>query len=507
MLRLEVRDSGRFWYVLIPELCGTGGWVDISRKFWAFCGWKSSEGSVDSRSFKEVAEIGGWPANTVAVKGKGRRCRGCDVEVIAESTQSFMTYLGRCLVGKMENEALGLPTAMEVQRWAQKMWKVTVGVQISDLGGASFLVSLPSVEEAQRVVKGCWSFGGRKLELEWWSPVGNCVKKGEVASEVWVRSLGLPLHLWDMEVFRAIGDSFGAFLHVDEDTRQRAHFRWARFAVRAIPALIPATVKIALGGWIYEVPLWVEKGPRVIFQSDVVFERGGGGGFAGVPEGPVVEGGRKKMTRVGSARGASGERGVGFFGSRINGRSSNFELGSDSGFGPGRVLGWREMQPRPQNGCGPRRVVGRREMQLGSSDGPVGKSNSTLSHFKREQVDKWAFLFKRPFKSKLVAIKNKKWVRRRDPGAGPSFRGEDGVVTIDGGCRETTCSSKRQPECVSYQQSFPASVDSSKVCMISERFSPSLPPSFSFAEERRGGVNSKDLGGLDVSATAVCFGR
>lgn len=226
----------------------------------------------------------------------------------------------------------------------------------------------------------------------------------------------------------------------------------------------------------------MEKGPRVIFQSDVVVERGGGGGFA------------------------SGERGVGFFGSRINGRSSNFELGSDSGFGPGRVLGWCEMQPRPQNGCGPRRVVGRREMQLGSSDGPVGKSNSTLSHFKREQVDKWAFLFKRPFKSKLVAIKNKKWVRRRDPGAGPSFRGEDGVVTIDGGCRETTCSSKRQPECVSYQQSFPASVDSSEVCMISERFSPSLPPSFSFAEERRGGVNSKDLGGLDVSAAAVCFG-
>ncbi|KAE9448055.1 hypothetical protein C3L33_20076, partial [Rhododendron williamsianum] len=66
---------------------------------------------------------------------------------------------------------------------------------------------------------------------------------------------------------------------------------------------LSASVLIALGGLVYEVPLWVEKGPRVIFQSDVVVERGGGGGFAGVPEGPVVEGGRKKMTRVGSARG------------------------------------------------------------------------------------------------------------------------------------------------------------------------------------------------------------
>ncbi|KAG5563761.1 hypothetical protein RHGRI_000082 [Rhododendron griersonianum] len=175
-----------------------------------------------------------------------------------------------------------------------------------------------------------------------------------------------------MEVFRAIGDSFGAFMHVDEDTRLRAHFQWARFAVRAVPA----TVKIALGGWIYEVPLWVEKGPRVLSQSDVVVERGGGGGSAGVSEGPVVEGGRKKMTREGSARDASGERGVGLYGSRVNSRNSNFELGSDFGLVPGHVLGRREMQPRPQNGYGPR--------------------------------------------GQVVAINNKKWVRRRDPGAGTS---------------------------------------------------------------------------------------
>lgn len=36
MLQLEVKDSGRFRYVLLPELCGAGGWVDISRKFWVF---------------------------------------------------------------------------------------------------------------------------------------------------------------------------------------------------------------------------------------------------------------------------------------------------------------------------------------------------------------------------------------------------------------------------------------------------------------------------------------
>lgn len=39
-LRLEVKDVGRVWFVSIPELSRSGGWVDISRKFWAFCGWK-----------------------------------------------------------------------------------------------------------------------------------------------------------------------------------------------------------------------------------------------------------------------------------------------------------------------------------------------------------------------------------------------------------------------------------------------------------------------------------
>lgn len=209
-LRLEVKDRGRFWYVLLPEMCGSGGWVDISRKFWAFCGWKHSDGVVDGRSFKEVAEIGGWRANFVTVKEKGRRHRGCDVDVNVDSTDGIMSFLGRCLVGKLENGALALPSAMEGQRWAQKTWKVTAGVQVSELGGASFLVSLPLVEEAQRILKGCWNFGGRRMELVWWSPVGCRVKQGEEAEE-WVRILGLPLQFWGLEVFKGIGDFCGGF--------------------------------------------------------------------------------------------------------------------------------------------------------------------------------------------------------------------------------------------------------------------------------------------------------
>ncbi|KAG5528577.1 hypothetical protein RHGRI_029307 [Rhododendron griersonianum] len=117
-LQLKVKDGGRAWFALLPELRGNGGWVNISRKFWAFCGWKRADDLIDGRSCKDVANIAGWPGNTVVVEKEGRRCGACDVRVREESTQANMRVLGRCLVGRLEDGAMVLPTAMEVQRWA-----------------------------------------------------------------------------------------------------------------------------------------------------------------------------------------------------------------------------------------------------------------------------------------------------------------------------------------------------------------------------------------------------
>lgn len=188
-------------------------------------------GQIDGRSFVDVANIGVWPTNTVEVAEKAKKRRGCDVEVRTESTQHTTRFLGRCLVGRLEEGVAELPSAMELQRWAQRSWKVTAGVQVSDLGGVDFLFTLPSVEEAQRVMRSGWSFAKRRIHLEWWSPVGCCVKKGEAPSVAWVRILGLPQHLWDSEVFREIGDFCGGFVRVDDMTRRRENLRWARIAI------------------------------------------------------------------------------------------------------------------------------------------------------------------------------------------------------------------------------------------------------------------------------------
>lgn len=45
--------------------------------------------------------------------------------------------------------------------------------------------------------------------------VEDCVK------EVWVRVLGLPLHLWGEEFFKKLRDACGGFLATDKEMRER----------------------------------------------------------------------------------------------------------------------------------------------------------------------------------------------------------------------------------------------------------------------------------------------
>ncbi|KAH7860486.1 hypothetical protein Vadar_013942 [Vaccinium darrowii] len=409
LLRVEVKDNGRVRHVLLPELCGIDGWVDVSRKFWAFCGWKSSGGMVDGRSFKDVANISGWPVNTVVVEEIGRKRSGCDVEVRVESTESNINFLGRCLVGRLEDESLAQPATLDLQRWSSRAWKVSAGVKVTELGGRSFLFTMPSFEIAQRVLKEKWSFDGRRFDLEWWSPVGSCVKKRDDISEVWVRILGLPLHMWDFEVFRAIGNFCGDFLRVDDDTMQKKHLRWARIAVRAVPAKIPLTVKIAMGGWVFELPVWVEMGPKVVFQPNLELFEGGNGDSGG-----VGVGGLRCAFQVQDGRGFAAPRSGA--GAHLH-RPSHY-LNSDFS---------------SRRGVGPRRVMDRFERKKDHWNGKGRQVSSNVNYHRSGSDKKWASLFKRPFKSSLVVLKNKKWAKKGDSGGGTSYNSDGFLQSVEVG--------------------------------------------------------------------------
>ena len=60
----------------------------------------------------------------------------------------------------------------------------------------------------------------------------GCFWNGSHAKEVWVRIVGLPLHFWSREVFKRIGESYGGFVAVDEETTFFSQLQWARILVR-----------------------------------------------------------------------------------------------------------------------------------------------------------------------------------------------------------------------------------------------------------------------------------
>ncbi|KAL6351442.1 hypothetical protein AAG906_040796 [Vitis piasezkii] len=105
-------------------------------------------------------------------------------------------------------------------------------------------------------------FRGRSFSLEKWKPSVGCLKgvRGDVR-HVWVRILGLPLHLWDRSLFKKFGDSCGRFVAVDENTADRRNLKWARVLVETRGWQHPSSLQVVAGPSCFALQLWWEEEP------------------------------------------------------------------------------------------------------------------------------------------------------------------------------------------------------------------------------------------------------
>ncbi|RVW49041.1 hypothetical protein CK203_080978 [Vitis vinifera] len=55
------------------------------------------------------------------------------------------------------------------------------------------------------------SWRGKEMQLDWWRPDVGCLRVEDCVKEVWVRVLGLPLHLWGEGFFKKLRDACGGF--------------------------------------------------------------------------------------------------------------------------------------------------------------------------------------------------------------------------------------------------------------------------------------------------------
>ena len=78
-----------------------------------------------------------------------------------------------------------------------------------------------------------------------------------------MKVVGLPLHLWSIDVFKRIGESCGGFLVVDDETTYFSQLQWARILVRASGKNMPSSLQVVAGHCCWVVNLWWEIPPWV----------------------------------------------------------------------------------------------------------------------------------------------------------------------------------------------------------------------------------------------------
>ncbi|RVX19857.1 hypothetical protein CK203_005103 [Vitis vinifera] len=135
--------------------------------------------------------------------------------------------------------------------WVVSTWNLIGTVKLLLLGGVFFLMEFVGALEAKQVL----------LLVGTWAPDAGCFSNRVHMQEVWVRILGLPLHLWSVEVFRKLGNECGGFVSVDVDTSNHTNLQWAEL-------------------W-WEVSPWLKLGQWSIGQGKREESRVGFGFYAG----------------------------------------------------------------------------------------------------------------------------------------------------------------------------------------------------------------------------------
>ena len=128
-----------------------------------------------------------------------------------------------------------------------------------------FFLDFELAEEAYWVMEnGSRICRGEAMHLEWWSPSTGCKGSTEEDQEVWIRVVGLPLHLWTEQILKKVGNGCGGYIALDKNTEQRKDLRWARILVKKDRTEKPSSANLLAGARSYELQIWWEIQPRVM---------------------------------------------------------------------------------------------------------------------------------------------------------------------------------------------------------------------------------------------------
>ena len=126
-------------------------------------------------------------------------------------------------------------------------------VNLVHLGGALILSDFEMISNEEIVKK---MFMGKLLFLERWSPSVGRLRNGVCLSEIWVRIMCLPVHLWDRELFINLGNTCNGFMVVDEDTTYSQNLQWAKVLVKAKDRILSSLLNVVVYSSCFAIRLW-----------------------------------------------------------------------------------------------------------------------------------------------------------------------------------------------------------------------------------------------------------
>ena len=185
---------------------------------------------------------------------------------ISESlSKGSLRVLKNGMVGGWKSHQKVELSLTELEVWAKRAWRLKGRVQFQQLNQNLFFLDFDLVEEAFWVMEnGSRICRGEAMFLEWWSPSTGCKGRTEENQEVWIRVVGLPLHMWTEEILITVGNGCGGFVAMDKVTEQREDLRWARILVKKDRTVKPSSVNLLAGARSYELQIWWEIQPTVM---------------------------------------------------------------------------------------------------------------------------------------------------------------------------------------------------------------------------------------------------
>ena len=263
--------DGKRHRLLFPEGNGlTNGWTMLEEALQEM-GYKEDRG--DRRKLTKTSSIDKVEnqkgelspgTNTDIMNPRRRRHETIWLDTSECCPKGDLGLLKYGVVGSWKALPVTAQSLLEVEAWAMRVWKLKGRIAIHPLNHNMFFMGFELSEEARWVMEnGSKICRGRVMQLEWWTPYSGCKGLRDQENEVWIRVVGLPLHLWTGEILKKVGDNCGGFIALDEDTASKTDLHWARILVKMKSNVKPALVNLLAGARSYKLRIWWEIRPMV----------------------------------------------------------------------------------------------------------------------------------------------------------------------------------------------------------------------------------------------------